>query len=367
MKQIYTILLASLIAGLLCSAFLTACSGPSDTAGVIAVVNGDVITMRELQARYDLDNLTWSENRLPQAEDLQRQYGESLSSLIINLLVMQELSKRDLAVTDEEMSLAELEIRKDYAEGEFETILEDDAIDLEMWRYFLRQRLSVQKFIQTVLRPGIKVSPEECTAFYNDNVDKFKQPARDHFLIVESVDKDALNSALAGYKENGKTDSFAGYDSNIRVREVRMRDDRLSPQWSRELKVLKKGEASLIKPGEEGFQFIIFIGHQEESVLALAQAYPLVEKELVEQKVETFFNEWLTQRVEKSDIEVSTHLAEVWLGNPGGLARSGNASTECDISSYYDVDMPYNYDDDINRDPFATEEDIELFHQESSP
>ena len=333
------------------------CSGQPESGGIVARVNGQPITMRELQARYDLDHLTWTDTQLPQAEDLQGQYGDSLANLIINALVMQELEKKNLAVSDEEMSLAELEAKSDYGEGEFEQTLEEEAIDLDMWRLFLRQRLSVQKFMQTVVRPDIRVSSEESTEYYNNNLAAFSLPARIHFLAVESSDKSALTKILEAYNKDQKTENLVA-GPGVRLREVRMREDRISPEWSEDLKKIKQGQASSIRPQEDGWQFLILVGRQPAAVLTLAQAYPLVEKELVEQKLEVAFDLWVNKKINKAEIEISPPLVEAWLHKIKNPEAQGHNATII-------PGIP-GQDDQLNEE-IDPEEEARLFEQESSP
>lgn len=346
---------------LICVSFaLPACNNQAET-GVVARVNGDPITMRELQARHDLDHMVWSDRSLPPAEELQSQYGDSLAGLIINRLVMQELENEKLEVTAEEMSLAEREIRADYLEDEFELALEDDAIDIEMWRNFLRQRLSVQKIMQTVLRPSIRVSPEECSAYYAENIDQFRLPMRVHFLILEAADKKLLDDLVRAYNEESENIAqlLAG-KTDVRMREVRMGEDRLSPEWRDILKKLEQGEASKVYPSQGSYEFIILINKQEEAELPLAQAYPLIERELVEQKLEVAFEMWVEERIGKADIQIAEPLAGVWIEHR--LNPASNAT--------YPKEMPWldiEEDHDPNADPFEDEEARELFEQDSSP
>ena len=331
--------------------FCVACSEQPEEGSVVARVNGQPISMRELQARYDLDHLTWTDEVLPQAEDLQEQYGNSLANLIINALVMQELDKKKMSVTAEEMSIAELEVKSDYGEEEFAQTLEEEAIDLEMWRLFLLQRLSVQKFMQTVLRPDIRVSLEESTKYYNDNLEKFTLPARIHFLVVDSNDKELLTQALNSYNKEPKSEMLVK-DEGVKLREVRMREDRISPDLGQELMKLKAGQASPLRAEEDGWQFLILVGRQPETVLGQAQAYPLVEKELVEQKLEMAFDLWVNKKIAKAEIEIAPPLSEAWINRVNNVASQEHNAT-----------VPYDYlTEEIDPD-----EEARLFEQESAP
>ena len=338
----------------------TACSEQPEEGSVVARVNGQPISMRELQARYDLDHLTWTDEVLPQAEDLQVQYGDSLANLIINALVMQELDKKKMSVTAEEMNIAELEVKSDYGEEEFEQTLEEEAIDFEMWRLFLLQRLSVQKFMQTVLRPDIRVSLEESTKYYNDNLDKFSLPARVHFLVVDSNDKAMLARTLASYNKEPKTEMLVK-EKGVRLREVRMREDRISPELGQELAKLKAGQASPLRPEQEGWQFLILVGRQPKTVLTQAQAYALVEKELVEQKLEMAFDLWVNKKIKSAEIEIAPPLVEAWVKQTNQANQINRASNMS--GDGHNATAPYDYlTEEIDPD-----EEARLFEQESAP
>lgn len=339
---------------------LPACEKQAETS-VVARVNGEPITMRELQARHDLDHMAGSDRNILPAEELQSQYGDSLASLIVNTLVMQELKDKGNEVTSEEMNLAEKEIRSDYAKGEFEATLEDDAIDIEIWRRFLLQRLSVQKIMQTVLRPSLKVTPEESAAYYNANLDQFRLPARVHFLVVESSEKKALEDLSRLYeKKPGNMAQLLSGRTDVSMREVRMGEDRLSPEWRETLKKLEPGKASSIYSGDDKHEFIVLISRQEAAELPLAQAYPLIERELVEQKLELAFEAWVEGKIAESDIQIAEPLAGVWIKRRLNAAVNATSPGE---ASWLQPEEDY----DPNADPFEDEEARELFKQESNP
>ncbi|MBQ4132681.1 MAG: peptidyl-prolyl cis-trans isomerase [Desulfovibrionaceae bacterium] len=295
--------------------------------GVVAVINGEPVTMRELQARHDLDHMSWSGQFIPSAEELQSQYGDSLVLLIVNHLVMQELEELEQSVSDEELRLAEKEIRGGYGDEEFISILEDEAIDLEMWRIFLRQRLSMQKFMQTALRAQVSISPEEVSAYYEQNIDEFRLPARYHFWELESSSESDLAEFIKA-REKAGLDPTEKLPSNIRMREVRLRKDRLTPEWVEILKNLEPGHFSKVFAVNNEFETVFLLEILEPSELSMAQAYPLIERNLVEKNLETVFENWLAERIAQLDIQIASSLAHVWI--PYRLAPD-NATSPADM------------------------------------
>ena len=137
-----------------------------EQTGVIATVNGRPITLHRLEALHDIDGDADLLAHAPSLELLQQQYGDALAALIVHELVAQELEKRKLSITDEAVRAEEAAIRADYPPGEFEVMLQENAIDLDAWRERVRARLAVQLFQKSVLRPRFSVSPEEIRAEY---------------------------------------------------------------------------------------------------------------------------------------------------------------------------------------------------------
>ena len=94
--------------------------------------------------------------------------------------------------------------------------------------------------------------------------------------------------------------------------------------------------------------------------LPLAQAYPLIERELVEQKLESAFEAWVEDKIAESDIQIAEPLAGVWIERR--LNAASNA-TFTDETPWLQPEEEY----DPNADPFEDEEARELFKQESNP
>ena len=284
---------------------------PEGAYGTVATVNGRGISLQHLQAKHDFNHLSWSASAMPSADDLQRQYGTALTELIIAELMEQELEKRGLAVSDEDLKAAEDEVRADYPEGDFERALVEDYIDIDIWRAFLRHRLSMLKFINTVLRPEITISPEDMEAYYQQHIAEFTLPEREHFIVVDCQSKATAEKLRKAYVQN-KSQPLPTEDDVINVREITASKDRLPQVWIEALKGLKNREASTIKFYEERYQFLTFREKLPEQVLDPASVYSRVEAGLIESRVEAAFNHWLTAKLDQADIRVSQPLLEAW-------------------------------------------------------
>lgn len=284
---------------------------PKGQYGVVATVDGLPISLQWLQAKHDFNNLSWSTSAMPSADDLQRQYGDALTELIIARLIEIELEKRDLAVSDAELKTAEDAVRADYPKDEFERSLVEDYIDIDIWRVFLRQRLATLKFIDTVLRPEITISPADMEAYYQKHIEDFTIPVREHFIVVDCESKEMAEKLRKDYLQS-KTQPPSSDDGNINVREVTANEERLPQPWLEALSGLQSKEVSGIKFYEQRYQFIIFLDQLPKQVLDLTTAYKRVEDGLVESRMESAFNHWLERALKAADIRVSKPMLEAW-------------------------------------------------------
>ena len=98
---------------LLLAFLLGACAGDSDDMGIVARVNGEPIYLTQLEFQHDQFQADSVGTYVPSVEKLRNEYGEILADLIVQELVVQELGRRDLSVTDEELREPGETVRQD--------------------------------------------------------------------------------------------------------------------------------------------------------------------------------------------------------------------------------------------------------------
>ncbi|ABB38835.1 SurA domain-containing protein [Oleidesulfovibrio alaskensis G20] len=284
------------------------CKDDVEQQGVVATVNGSPVYLQELEARYDLDHLSWSGAMVPSVDQLRKDYGSALAGLIVQRLVEQDLEKSGLDVTDEEVLKAEEEVRADYPPGEFEKVLVEDYIDLATWRYMLRQHLQREKFRSEILRPAISLSFEEAEDYYKAHLSDFYLPERINFLYISGPDRGTVEKARDLLTEGKDRAEVLGSFSQLSVRELKMREDRIHGTWKQLLAKLEDGQASPVLNGEAGYEAFIMLGLLPEKVLGPSQAYPIIERLLIEEKMQQVYAQWLEKRLESAEVKVSDLL-----------------------------------------------------------
>jgi len=288
---------------------LAACDPKQEEQGVVARVNGQPITLHQLQFKHDFDQLGIAATN-PSVAKLKSEYGQALSELVIRELLSQTLAAKGLAVTDEELAAAEASIRADYPEGAFEEVLVEEYIDINFWREELRARLSVEKFFAEVLRPGISIDYREAEQYYADHVQDFYMPQRVRFVRVGGPSRDVVENALEFYKGGESLDAMTAEFDQISTREIVMRQDRLTKDWADALGGLKPGESSPVLTARRGFEALVFSERIPAQTLDPSQAYPLIERELLDNKLMAAFSAWLDGQMAVAVITV-TPLLEI--------------------------------------------------------
>ena len=289
-------------------ALLAACAGESDDMGIVARVNEQPIYMTQLEFQHDQFQADTADPFVPSVEKLRQEYGRILSGLIVQELVVQELASREMAVAPEELERAEAEVRADYPEGAFEQMLVEEYIDLKAWRIQLRNHLALMKFHAQVLRPSIKIDYKEAEKYYRDNISDFYLPESLRVLVIRGPSRQIVEKAVEKYLEKPDGDQVAAAFEEVETREVVVREERLSAAWKNVLGGLSQGQSSGVLTDRFGFEALVLLERSPAKVLAPAQAYPLVEKALLESKLQAAFESWLNESLASATITVSSHI-----------------------------------------------------------
>ena len=310
--------------------FLCACTEQTPPQGTVARVNNQIITLSMLEARHDFDFIITSGDRVPTPEALQAEYAASLTTLVIQALIDQYLEKNKLSITPAEVAAEEEKIRADYPPGEFERILVEDYVDIDVWREFLRQGLARRKLNEKVLRPAITVSAEEMEQYYKANIAKFSRAARVRILVANSADREKLEDARKEYLTSKDIRALEGKDG-ILVQTITPQPEHLPKDLRESIQAFSSGDATAISQANESYpyklyQFMVLEERIPAKDATLLDVYPRVEQALVEQKLEDVFWEWLERELRRSKIEIAHALAETATLAPEALKQRARES-----------------------------------------
>lgn len=285
---------------------LAACTESTPPQGVVALVDGHPIHLRTLQTLQDTRTAGLGAFEKPSLTTLRQQYGHALTSLIMQALVLQEMERMGMPVDENAVSEAEMRIRQDYPDDEFEKLLRESSIDLDAWRELMRYRVGMMLFAAQVLEPRISIPLEEVEAYYAEHSKDFVIPRMLTLYQVSGEDKEAMEKARAAGIPDDSPD--------VHVFRLSLRHDAVPDAWKKTVGALKEGEASPVVKSSgsngSGFEYVVLTEIAPERTLNVVEAYPHIEQLLMQKKMDDAFQTWLEERLKTAKILVSTHLVE---------------------------------------------------------
>jgi len=276
-------------------------------AGTVATVNGQPISLRLLNAAQALSYFQRAGASQELSVDaLRKQYGIALASLIVHSLVAQELRKFGLEVAPERMQAEEDRIRADYPRGEFEQALLETQMDIQTWRELLYSQLALGLFAERVLSHDATPSLQEVQEYYTRHEQEFSYPASLHLRILSGADAEQV--------ENARTALLATAASllppGVLEQKTAMPKGSVPEEWRKDIEALKPGEISPVRKQRFQYQAVQLLEEVPASAMSAVEAYPLVERTLIEENIEARYAHWMEQAIRQADIRVSVYLRE---------------------------------------------------------
>lgn len=264
--------------------------------GIMAMVNNQPITLEEVEALHDIAGNLLTLREKPEVHFLQEQYGESLYTLIIYTLMSQDLEKIGLKITDNDVLLAEEEIKQDYIGEDFEKSLQEEYLEIETWRQLMKQRLTFQRFQKNILRPKLTISIQEVEEYYNEHISEFLLPEKVEIIWYQEVE----NNKEGRTCQDIKSDPAQSTQGDI----IRIALDRLPKKMREDLSRIKPGEYTPRRKEGEIYQCAYLRNRYPAHQADILEAYPRIELVLLEQKMEKAYEDWLEYILATADIRV---------------------------------------------------------------
>ena len=265
--------------------------------GVVASINGEPIRLSTVQALMDSRSVSLGIPHRPSLAAMKSGYGGALGTLIVHALVRQDLARRGMAVTDAALAHAIGEVEADYGAEALAQFLTDSSLGEEDWKALMRDHLAMEMFRKRVLLPAIQVSLDEARAYYEQHKADFVLPGYVDVCFAASPDKEALATycesfatrfkaqpAEAAEAEFATLSGAAAHDSGVLAQCQEVTPEEVPPAWRRELTTLKPGTCGQARQQDGEWRAVALAGRQRGHALELAEAYPLIEAFLLEDK-----------------------------------------------------------------------------------
>ncbi len=243
----------------------TGCSLKKNDNDIIKI-NDTVITKTEFNKAYDtvVSNKMFEQMGVDLKKDPDNIFAlmmkeQVVSTLIVKALLNEEMDKRKINVSKEDLENAEKEIISKFGTKEqFLQILKANNVTYENFKKDVQEEIKMKKFVDSIAM--VSIGESVAKKYYDDNIDKFKYPKRvraSHILISANINqiKDKIkeeNKDLTDEEVNAKAEE----EMQARLKKAEKLQAQLKKAPKTFAKVAKENSedlASAIKGGDLGF------------------------------------------------------------------------------------------------------------------
>lgn len=270
---------------------------------IVAVVNGEMITLFELNQRFrpfleqfEGRELTAEEKRL-----LINGRRQLLDRMVEEVLLRQEAERLNMTVSDLEVQTQMRQIREQIGmtETQFLEQLQLQGLDKKSYEERMREEIQRQRLLGMMIRRKVVVTTEEIRQYYESQLEDFIQQRRVHLgLILFSSRENALNvvnqirSGDLSFEEAARIYSQGpGADQGGDIGRPALAD--LAPEWRKALDGLAVGGVSDIFMLQGRHAVIKLLGEEKGEVLPLAEVEDQIRRMLMEPRLEERYAEYI--------------------------------------------------------------------------
>lgn len=309
MPKLFYLLLAALL-------WLTDGADAAQVNKVAAVVNGQVITMFDLQreAIPDLARAKISPSDKSRSKDVDAIFRKTLDSMIMDILVRQEAKRLNVSVGRNEVDaeIAKIMKARNLSKKQFEAQLAQQKLSVEKLRENIERNILRQKIMSMEVGRKVVVTPQEIQAYYEAHKNELYNRDGLHMGLLVYHPK-ANAASIAGQIKAGKI-TFAEACSRYSIAPNKDKGgdtgpvewDRLNPEWGGKLSNMRPGDVTELFP-LQGFKAQIHLfrpGGGEEKQLTLQEATPQIDAILRMPKARGRFEDYSRQLRDKAVIDI---------------------------------------------------------------
>jgi len=293
---------------------------------IVAVVNEDIIRLKELDAAFEpVARQIYAENYAPAKEQkiLYEKRIELLNQLIEETLADQVIRQKGIAVSSAEIdnAIEQIKSRNYYTDEDLQRYLSMSGMDMEAYRNEIRQQILRSKLLNREVKSSIVITESEIREYYENHAEKYKPKPKYHLKNIfvshggasgndgSPQARQKIENAMAALNNNQAFEDVAreyseagnapdgGELGNFEISD-------LQEEIQAEIQKLAPGEFSSIVQTERGFQ----IFYLQEIVAPSDKSFDSVSGEirniLYEQAVESKFDDWMDTLRSESHIKI---------------------------------------------------------------
>ena len=287
--------------GILLALVLAACSSTEpEGPPAVAMVDGKPVTLAEFNSRAAFMGLGGDPALLE--PELRQAVVEDL---VGRALILAEAGRQGVVLLPEELDKREEQLLNRLEPEVFAHNLAIHGISKQQWLRELASQLLMEKALRLILRPSIRVTPNEIAAFYRDHRSQFHRPeqilAQHALLPSKSLAQKLVNQVQEGM-DMSRAAARMGAPLAGGGQPTWLSRGHMPPGLEAKVFALKPGQLAGPLPSPYGFHVVRVTAKRPAVALSLTQAAPEIQKNLVAEKQEALAISLLEELKAKSDI-----------------------------------------------------------------
>jgi len=296
-------------------------NGEEVVEAIVAVVNGDIITLSDFKEQDKVLYQSLSSNY--KGEELEKIYRERrknlLDQMIMDLLLLQEAEKQDIDVSGQIEKMIE-DMKEQYGFSSIEDIkrtMGKQGIDYESWLNFQERELLKEGVLFYSFGKDIVVDDNEVINYYKQHQEEFKEPANFELKAIYLSDSGKIEQELKGTMEEisgklkaGETfEDLAEKYSDGPYKETRgelgsFKKGTLDRVLEQAVEKIEAGEVTPWIKTSNGWYLLKLVDKEEEHIKDFEEVRGEIERKIFERKRQEKTNQYIKDLKERSYIEI---------------------------------------------------------------
>lgn len=273
---------------------------------IIAVVNNDVITQKDLDDFINFTRMEMAKGKTPSEFEAKSQEirKDLLDRLIDDKLILQEAKRSGFIIEPSRVKARLDEIKKRYSsDREFQdTLIKEGLVQADIEKR-IKDQIMMYLAVENNVRLKIAVAPDEVTSYYNAHKDKFSSTEK---RDIESLSVSDLKAGreIVSKLRSGIPSADVAREYAVEVNAFSAQSGQLKKEIETAVFALKVGEVS--DPLELNGRYYIFkvnnlIPPRQET---LAEVQDEIYKFLYDKKTQEALVKWLDELRKRSYIKI---------------------------------------------------------------
>jgi len=289
---------------------------------IVAVVNGDIVTLYDLNRAFKPYEVNIKALRYPPEQERQTLFqvrSDVLNQLIDSQLADQQVKRYQISVTQKEIdtTIERLKEARSFTDEQLRQGLAAQGLTMEEYRKEIESQILRTKLVNREVKSKIVITKDDIKAYYETHKQKYAGSRKYYlwniFIKASDYERDAalkeIQAVEAKLKQGASFEALVKQlnESSSPAKGTDLglyRRDELSAQLQKVVENLKAGEYSQVLETNFGYQIIYVQDIQETPPKPLEELETDIKQILYNEYVDNRYQEWLGEMRARSYIKI---------------------------------------------------------------